>query len=182
MTGPAGQPHTGYTTDELRLLGSSATSTQSAFNRPSKAALAGRARRSASVGSLPSLEQIRAWSQKRHGVTSEDQTIPAYSESHCTSDPSLGVGRAASTPIIQVLGASPPRIASPTTRLAQLASILGSTASNPTRQRAISVPSSPEKASYHVHADINRKTLSRTFCAKQMVSVLERRRSLSMVH
>lgn len=146
----------------------------------SESPIASRVRRSASVGSLPSLEQIRAWSEKRNGTSSGALALSAQKTIDRAMIRHLDASGQARQPVIQVVGASPPRVVSPTVRLAHLASIL---AGSPARQRASSAPSSPERASFFgLGPDRNHKDPNRTFRAEQMVSVLERRRSFSIVH
>ena len=145
----------------------------------SRGCLGTRSRRSASVGTLPSLDQIRDWSLRRHGVANEDVSIPSYQQQHSEA-PSPGSRNALYPPVIQILGASPPGTALDGI-LPQLTAILQKRTRVSRQHQAVSMPSSPVKESSWQPAIPACDSEDRTDRAKEMVSVLERRRSLSLV-
>lgn len=140
-----------------------------------------RTRRSASVGTLPSLDQIREWSLRRHGVASDDQSPVARQQVERPVTPPPGLTRDLSPPVVQIVAATPPQPNYPKERLAQLNLVLQGSARVLRRQQAASMPSSPAKDNFGQQALPLWNEETRVHCAKQMVSALGRRRSLSLV-
>lgn len=139
-----------------------------------------RFRRSASVGTIPSLDQIRDWSLRRHSAASEDFSAPSCRQQYSMTPPPPGLTNALQPPAIQILGATPPGPI-PDGNLPQLSAILQAKTRVSRQYQAVSMPSSPVEKTFWQQAIPICDSEDRTQCAKQMVSVLERRRSLSLV-
>ncbi|KAK9897138.1 hypothetical protein P389DRAFT_53693 [Cystobasidium minutum MCA 4210] len=166
----------------------SASSSIRALQAPAGKTATTRTRRSASVGALPSLDQIREWSLRRNGIHGDspdggnaEGTGNAISLARpYTAAPPTNT-QTLSPPVIQVLGATPPKPLPSSERLQQLKTILGGTIRAAARQQTMSLPSSPVKGSFNGNIPAPFEPQERSHCARKMVTVLERRKSISLV-
>lgn len=145
-----------------------------------------RGRRSASVGTLPSLDQIRDWSLRRHGGPgdlSADYGKPSHAQETPLASPTLSPvpSHNLRPPVIQIVGATPPKPLPCSDRLLKLKVILQGTIRAGARHKAVSLPSSPVKEAFTSGSSTPSDYQERSHCARKMVNVLERRKSVSLV-
>lgn len=160
--------------------------TRTSLSTTGEACVVTRARRSASVGTLPSLDQIRDWSLRRYGGAG-DLSADYSNTSHIQQTP-LASPASSSTPsqtlcppVIQIVGATPPKTLPSSDRLLQLKVILQGTIRAAARHKAVSLPSSPVKEAFACGRSTASDYQERSHCAQKMVNVLERRKSVSLV-
>lgn len=147
-------------------------------------------RRSASAGTLPSLDQIRDWSLRRQGVlenTIEENHTASIQQSQNKARESENLpmnanGRtsALSPPAIHIHGASPPRLPKNSGRINRLQQVLEERKTNYRISRPVSLPSSPVNENAPSFPIASSKQ-DRSHCARQMVHMLEKRKSLTLI-